>query len=588
MPDACCVAIRFVPVGTIPFRANCREPRVDKRTLLAVVLCMGIALVWWKIFPPVPPPPQSVAPTAAATTALQDGAARAQVGSTTPDQTAPAKSEGQVVPSAQRGPEQLTVLDTPSARFILSNHGGVLNEVRLRESKYLSRKGDPDSGMAAVAAAPGAAPLHLSFPKADFTLADDVAWTVTRPNENAVTFRAENAQVAVEKRYTALPGKYRLGLVVDVENKSDKPAAHNVALHLYRQQDPAKKGGSFLSYAEANITEMVCFVDGKPQRNEIEKLKDGEENVGAVRWIAADEKFVTLAAVPEAESPPLERKCGRKAVDATTGEVFLSFTSRTLAPAAHTAYGFTVFAGPKDLDEIDQVRPGGEDAHLGEVVNVTFAVLSRPLLYLLKLFHHWAGNWGLAIIMLTLFVKLVTFYPTWRTMASAKKMQRLAPEVAKLRKKYENDKQRLGTETMNMYKAHGVSPFGGCLPSLIQMPIWIALFSTLNYSVELYRSEFFGYIHDLSARDPFYITPLLMGAVMVVQMRMSPAGTDPQQQKMMAIMMPIMFTGFSLFLPAALAVYTLTSYLIGIAQQLLINYADKRTNGIAAARPSPA
>ena len=138
-------------------------------------------------------------------------------------------------------------------------------------------------------------------------------------------------------------------------------------------------------------------------------------------------------------------------------------------------------------------------------------MLSRPLLCMLKLFHGWVGNWGLAIIMLTLFVKLLTVYPTHRAMMSGKKMQRLAPKMAALRKKFENDKQRMGVETMNLYKQEGVSPFGGCLPTLITMPIWIALFSTLNYAVELHRAPFFGYIHDLSVRDPYFITPLLMG-----------------------------------------------------------------------------
>ena len=202
------------------------------------------------------------------------------------------------------------------------------------------------------------------------------------------------------------------------------------------------------------------------------------------------------------------------------------------------------------------------------------------MLALLKIFHRLSGNWGIAIILLTIFVKLVTFYPTQRTLLSAKKMQRLAPKIAVLRKKYEKDKQKLGVETMNLYKAHGVSPFGGCLPSLIQMPIWIALFSTLNYAVELHRSSFL-YIADLSAKDPYYATPLLMGAVMFLQMRMSPAGADPQQQKMMAFMMPIMFTGFSLFLPAGLSTYTLTSYLLGIVQQLYVNWADRRAAAAA-------
>ena len=194
---------------------------------------------------------------------------------------------------------------------------------------------------------------------------------------------------------------------------------------------------------------------------------------------------------------------------------------------------------------------------------------------LLKFFHRFTHNWGLAIVLLTLFIKLLTFYPTQKSLVSAKKMQKLAPKMAAIRKKYENDRQRQSVETMNLYKAHGVSPFGGCLPSLIQMPIWIALYSTLNYAVELYRAPFFAHIHDLTAKDPYYITPLVMGGVMFAQMKMSPAGADPQQQAMMSIMMPIMFTGFSLFLPSGLAVYMLTSYLFGILQQLYVNYLDR-------------
>jgi YidC/Oxa1 family membrane protein insertase len=135
---------------------------------------------------------------------------------------------------------------------------------------------------------------------------------------------------------------------------------------------------------------------------------------------------------------------------------------------------------------------------------------------------------------------------------------------------------------MNLYKSHGVSPFGGCLPSLIQMPIWIALYSTLNYAVELYRSPFWLHIRDLTEKDPYYVTPLLMGAVMFIQMRMSPASPDAQQQKMMTIMMPVMFTAFSLVLPSGLAIYMLTSYLIGILQQLYVNHLDRKAGGVPA------
>ncbi len=254
----------------------------------------------------------------------------------------------------------------------------------------------------------------------------------------------------------------------------------------------------------------------------------------------------------------------------------MSFAERTVQPQQTTTYAFAIFTGPKIVADLDAVRPGGEEVKLDQSVDVTLAILSRPILSLLNFFHAFAHNWGLAIILLTLFIKLVTFLPTQKSLLSAKKMQKLAPKMNAIRKKYENDRQRQSVETMNLYKAHGVSPFGGCLPSLIQMPIWIALYSTLNYAVELYRAPFIFHIHDLTAKDPFYITPLLMGSVMFLQMRMSPSGADQQQAQMMSFMMPIMFTGFSLFLPAGLALYMLTSYLIGILQQLYVNYLDRK------------
>ena len=167
-------------------------------------------------------------------------------------------------------------------------------------------------------------------------------------------------------------------------------------------------------------------------------------------------------------------------------------------------------------------------------------------------------------------------------------MQKLGPKMAAIRKKYENDKQRQSQKTMNLYKAHGVSPFGGCLPSLIQMPIWIALYSTLNYAVELYREPFIFHIKDLTAKDPYYITPLLMGGVMFAQMKMSPTSPDNQQQAMMAIMMPIMFTAFSFFLPAGLCVYTMTNSLLGIAHQLIVTRIDRKLYGAPELAAAPA
>ena len=548
---------------------------MDKRLGLAIVVSVAILWAWWKLYPPPQPAPSATPPQQSAT---HEPA--------TPSPAEPAKAAPSAATpapqAAARPPEQQLALDTRDARYLLSSWGGTLRQVKLKDRQFLLNRRDPESGIELVTTGkPELAPLRTTFAKADFSLPDDTTWVAEQPAPDTVVFRTQTEVVAVEKRYRSEADRYRLNFTMSVQNKSDKPQSHGLIVHLYAQQDPEKKGGGFMSYASANLAEVVCWANDKARRSAVEPLaKDPIDLVGGVRWAAVGEKFFTVAAVPFPESPPKERRCGAHALDSLTGEVFLSLSSRTLAPGEKTEYAFELFAGPKYHSDLDRVRPGGEDAHLADDVDVTFAVLSRPMLAMLKLFYRLSGNWGIAIILLTIFVKLVTFYPTQRTLLSAKKMQRLAPKIATLRKKYGNDKQKLGVETMNLYKAHGVSPFGGCLPSLIQMPIWIALFSTLNYAVELHRSTFL-YIADLSAKDPYYATPLLMGVVMFLQMRMSPAGADPQQQKMMAFMMPIMFTGFSLFLPAGLSTYTLTSYLLGILQQLYVNWADRRAAATA-------
>jgi len=542
---------------------------MDKRLLLAVVVSMGILFLWWQIFPPTPQPMQAPAPVASSTSPGLGSVASAPAASTVPvDPTAK-----QPAPPAERPAETLITLESAEANYVFSTWGASLRQIKLKDRQFLLSKGQPDSGMQIVTTSKeDTAPLRTSFAKPDFAWNESIAWSVTRPAAGSVVFRAETDDVVVEKRFTLESQRYRLLLAVSVQNKGAKSLDHGLVVRMFAAQDPQKKSGGFFDYASANLTEMVCHVGDKAHRATVEALtKEPQNYVGGVRWAAAGDKYFMVAAVPLPEIPVRDRGCKQQAIDSNTSEVALSFSTRTLAPGEKTEYPFIVFAGPKYAHDLESVRPAGQDAKLADAVDVTFAALSRPMLALLKQFYRLSGNWGIAIILLTIFIRLITFYPTHRTLVSAKKMQGLSGKIAELRKKHENDKQKLGVETMNMYKAHGVSPFGGCLPSLIQMPIWIALFSTLNYAVELYHSSFFWYITDLSAKDPYYLAPLLMGCVMFLQMRMSPAGTDPQQQKMMSVMMPVMFTGFSLFLPAGLSIYTLTSYLIGILQQLYVN-----------------
>ena len=545
---------------------------MDKRLLYAMVLSVGIMVLWTNLFPSKPTP----APLgSAAMSAVSTGAGTGVVGSNTP--TAEAPKPALDFP-AERTLEERVSMETDDATYVFSTWGASLREIHLKDKQFLLKKGNVSEAKQMVTTTgENLAPLRMTFAKAGFAFSESLPWTVLRPMPSQVIFRAETSDVVLEKRYTLQPLRHRLRMDISIQNKTEKSQEHALVLQLAAKQDPEKKSGGFFDYASANLAEAVCHVNDKAQRAVVEALvKEPKNLVGGIRWFAAGDKYFTIAVVPYAENPGKDRGCIANAVDGDKAIVALSFSTRLLQPAQKTEYAFEVYAGPKYISDLDAVRPDGQDARLAEAVDVTFAALSRPMLGLLKQFFRLTGNWGVAIILLTIFVRCITFYPTHRTLVSAKKMQGLSGKIAALREKYGNDKQRLGTETMNLYKAHGVSPFGGCLPSLIQMPIWIALFSTLNYSVELYHSAFFGYITDLSAKDPYYLAPLLMGAVMFFQMRMSPAGTDPQQQKMMAIMMPIMFTGFSLFLPAGLSIYTLTSYLIGILQQLFVNWRFKQ------------
>lgn len=560
----------------------------DKRNLfLAIALCVVILGVWQWTMAPQAPSPAAVAEKREHVPP-PDAAGRSP--GTTADVPAAPEPTGQPVAPQ---PEQTLILETPEARYEFSSLGGTLRAAHLKGAKFQTGPGGKDgaSPLEIVRAGtdPTSRPLRLSLPRSDFELDARAGWTVLEAGPDRLVLSAQSPRLRVTRTVRVRPEAYRLGMEIAVESLVDEETKHNLVLHLYGRQDPAKKGGGFFDYATASVAEMVCHVNGSIERHGVEGLRDKPFDAqGSVRWVAADERFFTIAAVPAAQAQGELRKCGLRGVadEPGAGEVLVAFPERKLGSRQSTRYEFEVYVGPKYRDGLAGVEvPGAgddataRDAELDGIVNVTFAFLSRPLLSLLKLFYRLTGNWGLAIILLTMMVRMLTFWPTHKQLVSGKKMARLAPKMAELKKKYGGDRERLGRETMNLYKSHGVNPLGGCLPALIQMPIWIALFSTLSYSVELYRSAFALHIQDLSAPDPFYLAPLIMGAVMFLQMRMAPPGADPAQQKMMAVMMPVMFTGFSLFLPAGLAIYTLTSYLIGILHQLWVNRLDRRDNG---------
>jgi YidC/Oxa1 family membrane protein insertase len=222
------------------------------------------------------------------------------------------------------------------------------------------------------------------------------------------------------------------------------------------------------------------------------------------------------------------------------------------------------------------VQIAGQSAHFGDVMEYRLwgltEWLARPMLAILKAVHFVVPSWGVAIILLTILIKLATWYPTQKSLKSMKSMAKLKPEMDKLKERFGDDKNKLNMATMELYKKHGVNPLGGCLPMLIQMPVYFALYSMLGNSVELYRSPFL-WVHDLTAPDPYYILPLLTGVLMFLQQKTQPTPAD-QNQKTMMYAMPVMFTVFNLVWPAGLTIYILTNTVLTFLQQWLMNRGD--------------
>ncbi|MBI1859288.1 MAG: membrane protein insertase YidC, partial [Deltaproteobacteria bacterium] len=307
--------------------------------------------------------------------------------------------------------------------------------------------------------------------------------------------------------------------------------------------------------------EAVFSQNQKAQRIPLEKLTGETVHQGTSEWAAFGNRYFVGAAINRSELNP-------DIVTGSTGAFSGVYLRYPLTKKDATRYEFSLryYLGPKDLQYLDK-EPGLRAL----VDHGIFAFFAKPILFLLNFFYGFVRNYGVAIILLTLVVRGL-FYPlSVKSYKSMKAMQKLQPQIQALKIKYKEDQQRFNQEQMALFKAHGVNPAGGCLPMLVQLPVFIALYAVLQNSIELFHAPFFGWVRDLSAKDPFYIYPVLMGISMFLQQRMTPTpGMDPMQQKMMYIM-PLVFSFMMLNLPAGLTMYIFLSTILGILQQWILN-----------------
>ena len=311
-------------------------------------------------------------------------------------------------------------------------------------------------------------------------------------------------------------------------------------------------------YTDKEKFQKVDFTDiAKGKTSYPKKSDDG--------WIALLQHYFLSAWLPANNTP---REFYTQRLDNGLYAAGVIVSLGTIAPGASGSLTVPLYAGPQEQDKLSQLAPGLE-------LTIDYGwltVIAKPLFWFLQWLHHWVGNWGAAIIVLTVAIK-AAFYPlsaaSYRSMA---RMRILAPRMQRLKEQYGDDRQRLNQAMMEMYKTEKINPLGGCLPVVVQIPVFIALYWVLLASVELRHAPFIWWIDDLSTADPYFVLPLLMGATMVFQTSLNPEPPDPVQAKVMKIM-PIAFSIMFFFFPAGLVLYWLINNILSIAQQWQITRA---------------
>ncbi len=539
--------------------------QIDRNFFLTIGVSLGIMFAWMFFFGPK----NSDAPPAPTTSQPATPPSNAPVAPTAAAAAAPLAPS---VKKPQSRPAALThVIEHPGfSRITMSTWGAAATDWQLLDPRYQENgEAGKTRPINFVGTKLPELPFALSSWESDFSLERDAAWMqLPSASPDELNYAWDDARVRVEKHFRFLPDSYQVDLTLVVENRSPEPVNERLVLDLYGFQDPnAKTGGTF---SRAVIeTEGVCNVDGKVHRSGLKGLLEKDvDQAGAVHFFGIDQKYF-LAALAVRDKEAL--RCLIKANSSGTISSTLVLPKRRLGIQERAEFHLVGFFGPKVLHDLEAVKVNGEDSDLGKAINYgMFELLARPMLLVLKAIHAVIPNWGLAIILVTMLIKAVTWWPTMKSMRSMKEMGKLKPEMEALKKRYGSDQQNINKETMALYKKHGINPLGGCLPMAIQMPIYIALYSMLQNAVELYRSSFIFWIHDLTAPDPYYVLPLFSGALMLIQQLRMPTSSDPQQ-KMMMYTMPVMMTVFGVFFPAGLNVYMATNSLLGFAQQLWMN-----------------
>ena len=514
----------------------------------------------------------------------------------------------QVLGATPRAAEELCDVWTPEFRAQLSSRGASVRHFELLRPKYqtagkpIDLSTTPDQELHRQ--------LHFDFHNTaglpagkEWNVAGSlVDWKVESASGKSCVFSYRDDKVELKKTVSATGRPYELAVDTTIKNLSDRSLYHALMVDSDTWHTAKSVKGSMFRQSPM-VTRVECVLhDGKPKRLvesdfAADKFSDSEHFVnsainsgdwyqteGNPAFVAASNAYFATAIAPvKAPATPAcqllieERKGGHDdaEVDGAYYRARLAYPGMDLAPGASTSYSVLGYLGPKERSVL--AVAGGGNHRLNELIDLGFfSIIAKVLVGFLLKVHSVIPNWGVAIIILTITARTLLFPLTVPGIKGMIKMRELKPEIDAMNEKFKDDAQAKGLAQMELWRKHNVNPLKGCIPQMASMPVWFALYTTLQTAVELYHIPFL-WLPDLSSADPLFILPFIIGITSFMQQRLMPQQGDAAQQQMMKYLMPVMFTVFMLFLPAGLGVYMFTNGVLGILQQQAVEWHVRRS-----------
>jgi YidC/Oxa1 family membrane protein insertase len=543
---------------------------MEKRVVIFLVLSLVIILGYDVLLKqmgwlPEPPPAQDSVvpgsssserdPAPALVTGKEDGSS--STGLSIPTQSVK-KSDAVSADMSSSSSEQTVTVETDLVRVALSNRGGVIRSWELK--RYHTAPPEEKPVQLVYQTGKFRGPLSITTANADiektireglYTIEKDfTSLDASHPvGHLTMRFHDPDTHLGVEKLLTFHYDSYVVDVSVATEGITEP-----YTIGLGTNFGIVEWGDGFIG-----LIGSASLVDGKVEK----ETPDTElERKGAVQWVALQDKYFISVLMPKQATAALVKKEGDKVVSAGV---------RMAVPGAASPVSLQLYAGPKEYDTLRSLNVGLEDTiDFGWFIFGSWTVVkavAKPIFYVLRFIHDYTYNYGVTIILLTMAIKLLFVPLQYKSYKSMKMMQLIQPKVAAVQEKFKDDRDRLNKELIKLYRDQKVNPVGGCLPMVLQMPVFVALFNILYMTIDLRQAPFMLWITDLSVQDPYYVLPVIMGATMVIQQKITPTTMDPTQAKIMLVL-PVFMTFLFVNFPAGLVLYWLTNNILTISQQV--------------------